>query len=160
MKENIIRIMKENARISAFEIAENLGIEVSTVEKEIKTLEKDGVIKGYQAIVDDSALPESAVKAIIEVKIRPEREGGFDRIARRLSKFPEVTSLNLVSGSFDLELEVQGASLQEVANFVSSKLAPTDGVVSTNTCFLLKRYKVSGKILDNGEEYEKLKVSP
>jgi len=151
----------ENARMDYSEIAERTGFTVDEVRKEIKRLEKNGVIKGYHAIIDDSIENgENKVSAIIEVKVRPEREGGFDKIARRISKFPEVLSVNLVSGSFDLELEVQGDSLHEVADFVASKLAPIDGVLSTNTCFLLKRYKIAGKILDNKEEYERLKVSP
>nr|HPN84956.1 Lrp/AsnC family transcriptional regulator [Victivallales bacterium] len=114
----------------------------------------------YQAIVSPSNDGDGLVRAIIEVKVRPEREGGFDKVARRISKFPQVVSVNLVSGSFDLEIETQGETLQEVANFVSSKLASIDGVLSTNTCFLLKRYKIAGRILDDGEEYERLKVSP
>lgn len=142
------------------EIAKRTGLNTKIVEKEIKKMEKSGVIKGYYAIIDDSVAGNNKVKAIIEVKVRPEREGGFDKTARRISKFPEVVSVNLVSGSFDLELEVQGDSLQELANFVASKLAPIDGVLSTNTCFLLKRYKTAGKIFDNKEDYERLKISP
>lgn len=160
MKKDIIRFLHENARLSNSEIAERLGKDEKTVENTIKALEKDGTIRGYQAIIDESILPESSVKAIIEVKVRPEREGGFDKIARRLSRFPEVFSLCLMSGGYDLQIEVQGNSLQEVANFVSNKLATTEGVISTNTSFILKKYKVSGKLLGNGDEYERLKVAP
>lgn len=161
MKNDILRLLRENARLSASEIAERLGKNEKEVSHIIKSLEKDNIIKGYQAIFDESILPESSVHAIIEVKVRPEREGGFDRIARRLSKFPEVSSLYLVSGGYDLELEVRGATLQEVAAFVSNKLATIDGVISTTTHFLLKKYKESGKLLDgDGEQYERLKVSP
>ena len=160
MNEEILKCLAENARMTCDEMAKRTGLKTSTVEKEIKKMEENGTIKGYYAIIDDNVYGGNKVKAIIEVKVRPEREGGFDKVARRISKFPEVISVNLVSGSFDLELEVQGESLQELANFVASKLAPIDGVLSTNTCFLLKRYKVAGKILDDKESYERLKISP
>jgi len=160
MKKNIIRILRENARLSDKAIAARVGKSEKLVSDTIKGLEKDGTIKGYQAIIDESVLPELAVKAIIQVKVRPEREGGFDRIAKRLSKFPEVSSLYLMSGGYDLGLEVDGRTLQEVATFVSSKLASIDGIISTETHFLLKKYKVSGRILEEDEKYEKLKVAP
>ena len=105
-------------------------------------------------------MPESKVKAIIEVKVRPEREGGFDKIARRLSKFPQVSSLYLMSGGFDLMLEIKGSTLQEVAEFVSSKLAAMDGVLSTSTHFLLKKYKEAGKLMEEEEYSERLKIVP
>ncbi|HOK04262.1 MAG TPA: Lrp/AsnC family transcriptional regulator [Victivallales bacterium] len=161
MKNAVLKCLIENARMDYSEISERTGLTVDEIRSEIEKLEKNGVIKGYHAIIDDSVENgNTKVCAIIEVKVRPEREGGFDKVARRISKFPEVVSVNLVSGSFDLELEIQGDNLHEVANFVASKLAPIDGVLSTNTCFLLKRYKIAGKILDNKEEYERLKVTP
>ncbi len=146
--------------MSAEEMGKRMGVRPADIEREIKKLEKAGVIRGYQAIVNCPDSGTGSVHAIIEVKVRPEREGGFDKVARRISKFPEVVSVNLVSGSFDLEIEIQGDSLHEVAGFVASKLAPIDGVLSTNTCFLLRRYKTAGRILDDEEEYERLKVSP
>jgi DNA-binding Lrp family transcriptional regulator len=94
------------------------------------------------------------------VKVRPERDGGFNNIAKRLSKFPEIVSLYLVSGGYDLQLEVKGDTLQNVAEFVSRKLATIDGVISTATHFLLKKYKESGKILHDEDEYERLKITP
>ncbi|HRU00557.1 MAG TPA: Lrp/AsnC family transcriptional regulator [Victivallales bacterium] len=161
MKNAVLKCLIENARMDYSEISERTGLTVDEIRSEIEKLEKNGVIKGYHAIIDDSVENgNTKVCAIIEVKVRPEREGGFDKVARRISKFPEVVSVNLVSGSFDLELEIQGDNLHEVANFVASKLAPIDGVLSTNSCFLLKRYKIAGKILDNKEEYERLKVTP
>ena len=160
MNAEILKCLSENARMTIDEIAQRTGLKNSVVEKEIKKMEENGTIKGYHAIIDDAVNGNGKVRAIIEVKVRPEREGGFDKVARRISKFPEVISVNLVSGSFDLELEVQGDSLQELANFVASKLAPIDGVLSTNTCFLLKRYKIAGRILDDKETYERLKISP
>lgn len=90
----------------------------------------------------------------------PKREGGFDQVAQRIARYPEVTDLYLVSGSFDLLLTVEGRSLQEVAMFVSAKLSTIEGVLSTSTGFLLKKYKESGRIMQNDEEYERLKVCP
>ncbi len=160
MKQEILRILTEDAHISAARIAERLDTTEKKVEKVIKQLEKDNVIIGYKAIIDESILPENAVKAIIEVKVRPEREGGFDKLAKRLSKFPEVSSLYLMSGGYDLQVVVKGENLQDVASFVSSKLSTMDGVISTATHFLLKKYKESGKILHEEEVNERLKITP
>ncbi len=160
MSKDILRLLNDNCKLTAKEIAERLDTTEEEVLKIIKTLELENVIKGYKVIIDETILPENAVKAIIEVKVRPEREGGFDRIAKRLSKFPEVSSLYLMSGGYDLHIVVQGESLHEVAKFVSSKLSTIDGVTSTATHFLLKKYKESGKILHREEEYERLKVTP
>ncbi len=160
-KQDILRILREDARLSNEEIAQRLGLAEKTVASTIKKLEKDGVIVGFRALFDDSLLPENAVKAIIEVKIKPERNGGFDRIAKRISKFSKVESLSLMSsGMFDLMLEIKGETLNDVAEFVSSKLATMEGVVSTSTHFILKKYKVSGKLLQNEEDNERLKVTP
>lgn len=142
------------------DIAERLDVTEETVSAAIKELEDANEIVGYCALIDESVLPEAAVKAIIEVKIRPERDGGFDRIARRLSKFPQVTSLYLMSGGFDLMVEVRGATLNDVAMFVSSKLATIDGVLSTATHFLLKKYKEAGKLYQEEESNERLQVTP
>ena len=151
-KQDILRILREDARLSNEEIAQRLGLAEKTVASTIKKLEKDGVIVGFRALFDDSLLPENAVKAIIEVKIKPERNGGFDRIAKRISKFSKVESLSLMSsGMFDLMLEIKGETLNDVAEFVSSKLAPMEGVVSTSTHFILKK---------NEEDNERLKVTP
>ena len=160
MKKNILRLLRNNARISVEKIAAQLDSDSETVEKVIQELEKDNVVRGYQAVIDESKLPEAQVKAIIEVHIQPQREGGFDNIARRLANFPEVHSLYLVSGGYDLQLEVRGESLQDVAGFVSSKLATLDGVTATATHFILKKYKEAGWLFEDGAEYERLKVSP
>lgn len=160
MKDDILRILHKNARLSPEEIAEMVDSDTESVKKIIEELESEKVIRGYQAVIDESLLPESNVKAIIEVKIQPQRDGGFDNIAKRLANFAEVNSLYLVSGGYDLELEIQGKSLQEVAGFVSSKLATLEGVTSTATHFILKKYKESGRIFEDEDEYERLKVSP
>ena len=159
MKEKILSLLRSNARLSAAEIAAELALAPDAVAAEIAAMEHDGVIRGYTAIVSDDAPGSDArVKALIEVKVTPNRDGGFDRVARRIAKFPEVTDLCLLSGSFDLLLTVEGNSLQQVANFVAAKLATIEGVTSTSTGFQLKRYKESGIIMQSDEEYERLKI--
>ncbi len=160
LKKEILRLLAENGRLSNREIAERLNSSEKQVKAVVTRLEKENVIVGYRALFDDSILPENAVKAIIEVKTIPERNGGFDRIAKRISKFSKVESLYLMSGGFDFLLEVRGESLNDVAEFVSSKLATIDGVTSTSTHFLLKKYKESGKLMQDEEDHERLKVTP
>jgi len=160
LKNELLRLLAGNARMSVDDIAARLDKDPKIIEKAIRELEETNEIIGYCALIDESVLPESAVKAIIEVKVRPEREGGFDRIARRLSKFPQVSSLYLMSGGFDLMVEVRGATLNDVAMFVSSKLSTIDGVLSTATHFLLKKYKEAGKLYEEEESNERLQVTP
>lgn len=157
LEKNVLELLKGNARLSAAEIASRLNSNAEEVGKIIAELEEKKVIRGYTAIVN---VPQEStcVKALIEVKVTPRREGGFDQVARRIAKYPEVTELCLVSGNCDLLLTVQGETLQEVAHFVASKLATIDGVVSTSTAFMLRKYKESGVILEDDEEYERLKV--
>lgn len=130
------------------------------VQRRIKQYEDDKVILSYKAIINDDKLDTDIVKAVIEVKIQPEREGGFDRIAKRIAKFDEVTSLFLMSGGYDLLIFVEGHSLREVAQFVAEKLATLEGVTSTGTHFMLKTYKEQGVLMDGSEDFEQLKVSP
>ena len=158
MEKKIIELLCENARLSASELAERCGTSEAEVAAAIKSLEKQGIICGYTAILDDRALGETRVKALIEVKVTPKREGGFDEVARRIAKYPEVTDVMLISGGYDLLLTVEGSSLAKVANFVSEKLATIDGVISTSTGFILKKYKESGRVMRNDEEYERLKI--
>ena len=159
MKEKLISLLRSNARLSNAELAVELNVSETEINSAISEMEKDGVIRGYAAIVTDQAPgSETRVKALIEVKVTPSRDGGFDRVARRIAKFPEVTDLFLLSGNYDLLLTVEGNSLQQVASFVSDKLATIDGVISTATAFQLKKYKESGMIMQSDEEYERLKV--
>jgi len=158
MEKKIIELLCENARLSASELAERCGASEAEVTTAIKSLEKQGIICGYTAILDDRALGETRVKALIEVKVTPKREGGFDEVARRIAKYPEVVDVMLISGGFDLLLTIEGTSLAKVANFVSEKLATIDGVLSTSTGFILKKYKEAGRMMQKDEEYERLKI--
>jgi len=159
-RKRILNALAQNAKTTAADLAEQLGSTEQEVAAEIAELENRNIIRGYHAIINEDNLHDKPVKAIIQVRVRPEREGGFDRIARRLSKFPQVTALYLMSGGYDLMLEVRGADLNEVADFVSSKLATIDGVLSTGTHFLLKKYKESGTLLLEEEHDERLKIVP
>ena len=149
--------MKRDARISVEELAARLAVAPSKIEKAIEELESDGTIVGYAAIVGDDQV--KSTRAIIEVQIQPERDAGFDNIAERICKFDEVVSAYLVSGRYDLHLEVVGNSLQEVAHFVASKLSTQPGVKSCATLFLLKKYKESGIEFSKEEDYERLKIT-
>ncbi len=160
MKHKILTLLNENARISINDLALRVDASPEQVKEAIKTLEKEGVIRGYTVILNEDDLGISKVRALIEVKVTPRREGGFDQVAQRIARYPEVTDLYLVSGGFDLLLMVEGDSLQEVASFVSAKLSTIDGVISTSTAFMLKKYKESGRVMQNDEEYERLKVCP
>ena len=160
LKNEILRLLAENGRLSAADIAERRQITEKSAQRAVNELEADGVIVGYRAMFDETVLPETAVKAIIEVKTKPERDSGFDRIAKRISKFSKVESVYLVSGSYDLLLEVHGDSLKDVAEFVASKLATIEGVISTSTLFLLKKYKELGKMMQDEEHKERLNITP
>ncbi|WP_294481936.1 Lrp/AsnC family transcriptional regulator [uncultured Victivallis sp.] len=160
MKAKILNLLTEDARMSLAEIAKRVGATPEEVKAAILSLEDEGVIRGYKVILNESDLGISKVRALIEVKVTPRRDGGFDQVAQRIARYPEVTDLYLISGGFDLLLMVEGDSLQDIASFVSAKLSTIDGVISTSTGFMLKKYKESGRIMQNDEEYERLKVCP
>jgi DNA-binding Lrp family transcriptional regulator len=122
--------------------------------------ERSGVIRGYRAVINEERAGACDVRAAIELRVRPEREGGFDRLAQRLCEFPQVEGLFLMSGGYDLLLFVRGSNLQEVARFVSAELAPLDGVLATATHFLLKTYKDQGTRMETDHHDDRLQVSP
>ena len=158
--DELLKILKTNALESPHSLAKMLDTTEEEIASRIKQYEDQGVIRGYQAIVNEDQLDLNQVRAVIEVKITPEREGGFDRVAARIGKFPEVESLFLMSGAYDLLVFVKGRTLQEVAGFVNEKLATMEGVLSTATHFSLKTYKNQGFLMHTEHSDEKLKVSP
>jgi len=161
MEEEILRILERNGRASHEEIAEIIGVEVEKVASAVKKLEESRVIRKYKAVVDWEKFGKERVYALIDVKIQPERERGYDSIAKRIMRFPEVKNLYLVSGMYDLSVLVEGASMKEIASFVAEKLAPLPQVTSTTTHFLLKKYKEDGDILEDfEEEAERQPISP
>ena len=160
MKKRLMNILERNAALSIEDMALRLNCTEDAVRQLMNELIAERKIIGYKAILPDSSLSGNVVQALIEVKVAPRREGGFDTPAKRIAQFSEVTDLSLVSGSCDLFVRVQGESLQEVATFVAEKLATIDGVVATATTFQLKKYKQSGRIIESEESYERLKVCP
>jgi len=158
--EELLKILQKNARADHADVAKQLGLSLEEVERKIAEYEKRGVIRGYQAVLNEDALNLDTVTAVIEVKVTPERGGGFNRIADRLSRFPEVRSTYLMSGAYDLLLFVEGRNLRAVAAFVSEKLSTIDGVISTSTHFMLKTYKRLGVLMEPSHEDERLTISP
>lgn len=154
--KDIIRILQQNARISDAALGEMLGISAEEAAARIEKLEKDGVIKGYSVIVDDDLYDKSIVYATIELKVTPQRDCGFDDIAKTIMMYDEVESVSLMSsGAYDLAVEVKGDNLKDVAFFVSERLATIDGILSTSTHFILKKYKEKGIFIDNEEPDER-----
>lgn len=156
----LLELLKQNALETPENLAKMLGITVDEVKKQIVEYEKEGIIRAYQAVVNEEKLDASLVTTVIEVKVTPESEGGFDRIAARISRFPEVESVYLMSGTFDLLLFIKGRTMREAAGFVSEKLATMPGVTSTATHFMMKTYKHHGILMQTGESNDRLKVSP
>lgn len=156
----LLNLLKQNALESPENLAKMLGLSVDAVKAQIADYEKTGIIRAYQAVVNEEKLDAALVTTVIEVKVTPESEGGFDRIADRISRFPEVESVYLMSGTFDLLLFIKGRTMHEAAGFVSEKLATMKGVTSTATHFMMKTYKQNGILMRTGEDNERLKVSP
>lgn len=147
--ENLIKFLEENARYTNEEIAVMLNTSADEVAKQIRKLENDGVIRGYKAIIDREKLSVNFVEALIELKVTPKRDFGFDEIAQKISEYPEVEDVNLMSGTYDLSLIITGKTFKDIALFVSQRLAVLDGVVSTATHFVLSRYKEKGVIMQD-----------
>ena len=160
MKE-IFEILEQNARATPTQIATMVNKSVSEVEKIVKQAEKDGTILKYKAIIDWSKLGNEDIQALIEVRVTPQRDVGFDAIAERIYQFPEVYSAYVVSGTYDLAILVKGKNMHEISSFVTEKLAPLERVQSTVTHFLLKRYKENGEIFHLPKEVNRrLPITP
>ncbi|WP_019421777.1 Lrp/AsnC family transcriptional regulator [Paenibacillus sp. OSY-SE] len=157
---NILKLLKEDARRSPSLIATMLGVEEEEVRAAITEMEEDHVIVKYATILNWSKVNDEKVTALIEVQITPERGRGFEGIAERIYLFPQVKSVYLMSGAYDLLVEVEGKNLREVASFVSDKLSPIEAVLSTKTHFILKKYKQEGIIYEDHEDDQRLVVSP
>ena len=156
----LLKLLKENASLNSSQLAALLGRPESEVLAAVKDYEARRVILGYRTIIDEEKLGGEKVRAVIEVKITPERQGGFNRLAERIAKYSEVHSCYLMSGGYDLLVVVEGTHLREVATFVSEKLATIQGVVSTATHFMLKPYKEQGVLVAQERNDERLAVTP
>lgn len=156
----LLQQLKENASLRPAQLAALLGLPEAEVVSRIKKYEEDQVILAYRTILNEEKLDTQKVQAVIEVKITPERGGGFDRLAERIAKYSEVQSCYLMSGSYDLLVVLEGRNLKEVASFVSEKLATIQGVLSTSTHFILKPYKQQGILIRQETNEGRLAVSP
>ena len=147
MRTQILKYIEKKSKVDLGELAILLGTDEVTVANEIAAMEKEKIICGYHTLIDWDKAGVESVTALIEVRVTPQRNQGFDRIAERIYNYPEVNSIYLISGGFDFMVIIEGKSLREVAQFVSEKLAPMDTVLSTKTNFILKKYKDHGTIL-------------
>ncbi|WP_080873606.1 Lrp/AsnC family transcriptional regulator [Oceanobacillus timonensis] len=157
----ILRIIEEDARIDYNTLAKMTNISEEEIHTIVKKLEKMKVILNYSTVVDWSKVPQAEqVTAMIDVKVTPKRGVGFDEVAERIYRFPEVQALYLMSGAYDLQVVIEGKTMQEIARFVSGKLSSIDSVISTTTHFQLKKYKHDGIIFEEGEEDRRIVVTP
>ena len=160
MREQILKAIDKNSKISAADLAIMLGSTEEEVKAVIKELEDEKIICGYPTLINWEKVQCERVTALIEVKVTPQRGLGFDKIAERIYKFDEVQSVYLMSGGFDLTVILEGKTMREVANFVSEKLAPMEAILSTATHFVLKKYKEHGLPLVQTKTDERMLITP
>ena len=160
MREKILNIIEKNSRIEIKELAVLLGEDEILVANELKAMEDAGIICGYHTMIDWEKTNIEKVSALIEVRVTPQRGQGFDNIAERIYKYPEVNSVYLISGGYDLLVTLEGKTLKEVSTFVSDKLSTLDTVLSTATHFILKKYKDHGTIIHQKYEDERIMMTP
>lgn len=156
----LLKLLRDDASLKPSALAAMLNMSEADVIRKIQAYEADQVVLGYRTILNEEKLGVEVVRAVIEVKITPERGGGFDRLAERIAKYSEVSSCYLMSGGYDLLVVVEGNNLRQVATFVSEKLATIQGVISTATHFILKPYKEQGVLMSREHNEERLAVSP
>jgi DNA-binding Lrp family transcriptional regulator len=158
--KKILEALEKDARLTPEQLSTMTGTPVADVKKAIKKAEEDRVILKYKTIIDWAKSGEEQVWALVEVKVVPQRNVGFDSIAERIYRFPQARSVYLASGTYDLAVLVAGKTMQEIAVFVSEKLATLETVQGTVTHFILKKYKEDGEILEGGEEVKRLPITP
>lgn len=159
MREQILNYIETNARVDMKELAVILGLDEIEVINEIAAMESEGVICGYHTLIDWDKVTQEKVQALIEVRVTPQRGKGFDDIAERIYKYPEVKSTYLISGAYDLLILMEGKTLREISSFVSEKLSTLDSVISTATHFVLRKYKDNGTILHKEYDDERIMMS-
>ena len=159
MRNQILKYIEKNSKVNLGELAVMLGTDEITVANEIADMEKEKIICGYHTLIDWNKAGVERVTALIEVRVTPQRNQGFDRIAERIYNYPEVNSVYLISGSYDLLVTLEGKTLLEVSQFVADKLSPIEAVISTATHFILKKYKDHGTVLEKKSESERMPVT-
>ena len=160
MREELLRIIEKNSRMHLKELAVILGVDETAVMNELEAMEDEHIICGYPTLIDWDKAGIEKVTALIEVRVTPQRDMGFDKVAEHIYRYPEVTSVYLISGGFDFMVTIEGRTLREVSQFVSDKLSTMDSVLSTATHFILKKYKDHGTIFDKKTKDERMLVTP
>lgn len=160
MRNEILHSLEKNSRIDLGELAVLLGLDEAEVANEVAEMEKENIICGYHTMIDWDKTGIETVTALIEVRVTPQRNQGFDKIAERIYNYPEVNSVYLISGGYDLLVTLEGKTLKEVSGFVSEKLSTSDSVISTATHFILKKYKDHGTIMAKKAGSERMLVTP
>lgn len=158
--DTLLNLLKQNARLSDAELAALTGKTEREIADQISKYEQDGFIKGYSVILDEELADKDTVTAFIELKVTPQADSGFDEIARTIMRYKEVDGVSLMSGAYDLAVTVSGTNLKEIALFVAQRLSTIDGVLSTATHFVLKRYKEKGIFINEENTDERSLVSP
>lgn len=158
LQKDVLAILSEDARISAKKIAAVLSVDEADVKNCIEEMEKSGLLVKYTAIVNSEKAEDSLVEALIEVKVTPKKKEGFDGIAKQIASFPEVKAVYLMSGAYDLAVFLEDKTLQQVSRFVSERISTFDGVLSTATHFILKKYKIEGVLTEKEDEDNRLSV--
>ncbi len=160
MRDELLALIEKNSRMGLDELAVLLGVNETEVAEELVKLEQEGIICGYHTLINWDKTSIEKVTALIEVKVTPQRGQGFDRIAERIYNYPEVKSVYLISGGYDLLVTLEEKTLKEIASFVSDKLSTLDSVLSTATHFILKKYKDHGTVFDKKREDEREIITP
>ena len=160
MREELLAIIEKNSRIDLKELAVILGVREVDVVNELETMEKEGVICGYHTLVNWEKTSNEKVTALIEVRVTPQRGQGFDSVAERIYRYPEVRSVYLISGGFDLMVTLEGKTLRDISSFVTDKLSTLDSVLSTKTNFILKKYKDHGTVIAESPRDERMLMTP
>lgn len=160
MREKILTFIEKNSRVDLKDLAVMLGVDEVTVANEIADMEKEGIICGYHTLIDWDKTGEEKLTALIEVKVTPQRGLGFDKVAERIYNYPEVNSVYLISGGFDLMVTLEGKTLRDISSFVTDKLSTLDSVLSTKTNFILKKYKDHGTVMAESPRDERMLMTP
>lgn len=160
MREEILHIIEKNSRIDTNELAIRLGTTEAKVVEEMEAMENEGIICGYHTMINWEKTSDEKVTALIEVKVTPQRGEGFDSLAERIYKYPQVKSVYLMAGGYDLLITIEGQTIREVSSFVSDKLSTLDTVISTATHFILKKYKDHGTVMTAKYSDERMKITP
>lgn len=160
IRKQILLYLEKNSRVDLGELAILLGTDEVTIANEMSAMEKEKIICGYHTLINWEKTGEDFVTALIEVRVTPQREKGFEKTAQRICNYPEVEAVYLISGGYDLLVTLEGKTLLEISRFVSEKLAPIEEIISTSTCFILKKYKDHGTNMFQKNKSERMLVTP